>query len=186
MKKFFVLSLALCFTLDLTGCGGSSEKAGADTSLLMGAEAVSEDGTVFILLPDETFVTTDSSGSAMEFESEDEGFIYVIKGEDENVSAAIPASEDELLSVFENVDADFEVRDFVSDEDENGVQTFSATIIVSNFVSSEDTDPENFILLENITVDGETYYNAVAEITDEALIEKVAASLATFGDTEAE
>ncbi|MCD8089413.1 MAG: hypothetical protein LUD81_02110 [Clostridiales bacterium] len=190
MKKFFVIPLALCLALGLSSCGkGAGETADtneADTSMLTGVEAVSEDGSVSILLPDETFMTVSSSGTAMDFQSEEEGYISVVSGEDfeeESLYDIMPETEDEVLDLFEGIDAEFEVRDFSFNEDEDGVKSYSSAVSVNNYVEDEESEPENFILLENLTADGDIYYYATAEIYDEALIEKLAASLATFGPT---
>lgn len=181
MKKlvFAVLAAAL-----FSGCGGNDKTEQFDTSLLTGVEAQSQDGSLSILLPDETFMMGNSNENAMEFES-DEGYIYVEKateGEEASLYDIIPENEEGVLAMFEGIDASVEVRGFNYDEN-NGVKSYYSCVVVNDYKEEDTSEPENFIVIENLKSDGETYYYATAEIYDESLIDKVSASLATFGDT---
>ncbi len=181
MKK--VIALAALAAVFAAGCG-SSETSEPDTSLLTGIEAQSQDGSLSILLPDETFMMTDSNDSAMNFEG-DEGYISAMKATenpDEPIYDIVPESEEGVLELFGQVDADLEVRDFSFDE-KDGVKYYTSAVVVTNFKEDEESEGENFIVIENLKTDGSEYYYATAEIYDEELIDAVSASLATFGDT---
>lgn len=179
MKKFVFVVLAAALA---AGCGASGE--GVDTSLLTGVEAQSQDGSLSILLPDETFMMTNSTDGSMDFEG-DEGYISVMKSveyPDEPIYDIVPESEEEVLELFGGVNAELEINDF-SFEEKDGVKYYSSAVVVTGYKEDETAEEENFIIIENLKADGSEYYYATAEIYDESLIEKVAASLATFGDT---
>ncbi|MCC8097978.1 MAG: hypothetical protein LIO44_05375 [Eubacterium sp.] len=184
MKRFFIMPLAVCLALGLGACGESKP----DLSLLTGSKIVSEDESVSIILPDDTFETVSSEGSALDFESESEGFISALKAEDfeeNSIYETIPETEEDVLALFENVDADVEVRSFKYKKKLNGTKIYTSTVVLTNYLEYEEAEPENFIIVEDLRADGETYYYATAEIYDEALIDTITASLSTFDDYEA-
>ncbi|MCD8157659.1 MAG: hypothetical protein LUD77_01850 [Clostridiales bacterium] len=183
MKKFSILPIILLLAFVLGACGESKP----DLSLLKGSQIVSEDESVSIILPDDTFETVSSEWAALDFESENKGYISAIKEEDfdeNSLYESIPETEEELLALYENVDADVEVRNFNFKKKMNGTKVYTSTVILKNYVEYEEAEPENFIILENLSADGDTYYYATAEIYDESLIDTVTASLYTFGDYE--
>lgn len=190
--KIFIPCAVLC--MGLTACGGASSDTEVDTSLLTGAEVVSDDGSVSILLPDESFTMSDSSDGGMFFESEDEGYISLMWGKEEENNKlydTVPETEDDVLAMFEGINANVELKDFSFDE-KDGTKYFTSAVKVSNYIDETaetetgGTEPqgETFIVIENFKSDGSEYYYGNAEVNDDSLIEKTEASLATFGKTE--
>ncbi len=176
MKKVLIGVMAAIF---LAGC--TAEKR--DTQGLTGIEAVSQDGSVTILLPDNTFMPSDEGSNHMDFDSE-KGYIHTEWGDIniEEISGALPQNKSDVEALYTGVDADITVND-VSYDDKNGVKTYISSVSLKNYVEEGSEEPESFTVLEYVASYEDKYYYATADVYDEESEDIILKSLKTFGST---
>lgn len=197
MKKMNILNvlniLKILFAAALAAfCVCGCEKS-EDVSEPKGAEIVSDDGSVSIVLPDEGYTVGQLDNGIMSFFS-DKGDIFTSHGEEDangRMYDAMPCTREELEEFYEKsyageAEYDMEIKDF-SYSEKNGVKYMSDIVYITEYTEDENGEKvtEKYAIIENTSSDGKIYYYAEAETEqNEETVNKLAASLATYGSTD--